>query len=122
MSGSTLRAVYGLAAGGLALLLVLIDETHNAFADVHSAAVSTGTFWTRSSVPLLSAAYGALRTVIALAVPMAKYQNFLLLIGTVFGPLFGVVLVDHFIVRKRRIDAAALTDWQGRFGCSAGGT
>ncbi|HEY3596786.1 MAG TPA: putative hydroxymethylpyrimidine transporter CytX, partial [Paraburkholderia sp.] len=103
-----LGAVYGLAAGGgdamlttalaqagggLALLLVLIDETDNAFADVHSAAVSTGTFWTRASVPMLSAGYGTLCTLIALFVPMAKYQNFLLLIGSVFAPLFGVVLV-----------------------------
>ncbi|MEM5372277.1 putative hydroxymethylpyrimidine transporter CytX [Paraburkholderia azotifigens] len=130
-----LGAVYGLAAGGgdallttalaqagggLALLLVLIDEIDNAFADVHSAAVSTGTFWTRASVPLLSAAFGALCTLIALAVPMAKYQNFLLLIGSVFAPLFGVVLVDHFIVRKRRIDVDALADTQGRYGYSGG--
>lgn len=130
-----LGAVYGLAAGGgdallttalaqagggLALLLVLIDEIDNAFADVHSAAVSTGTFWTRASVPLLSAAFGALCTLIALIVPMAKYQNFLLLIGSVFAPLFGVVLVDHFIVRKRRIEAEALADTQGRYGFSGG--
>ncbi|MBN3755328.1 putative hydroxymethylpyrimidine transporter CytX [Paraburkholderia sp. Tr-20389] len=131
----SLGAVYGLAAGGgdallttalaqagggLALLLVLIDEIDNAFADVHSAAVSTGTFWTRASVPLLSAAFGALCTLIALAVPMAKYQNFLLLIGSVFAPLFGVVLVDHFIVRKRRIEVDALADTQGRYGYSGG--
>jgi NCS1 family nucleobase:cation symporter-1 len=130
-----LGAVYGLAAGGgdallttalaqagggLALLLVLIDEIDNAFADVHSAAVSTGTFWTRAGVPLLSAAFGALCTLIALIVPMAKYQNFLLLIGSVFAPLFGVVLVDHFIVRKRRIETAALADTQGRYGFSGG--
>jgi NCS1 family nucleobase:cation symporter-1 len=108
------------AGGGLALLLVLIDEIDNAFADIHSAAVSTGTFWTRSSVPWLSAAFGALCTLIALAVPMAKYQNFLLLIGSVFAPLFGVVLVDHFIVRKRRVDAAALADPQGRYAYTAG--
>ncbi|SIT48433.1 Hydroxymethylpyrimidine transporter CytX [Paraburkholderia piptadeniae] len=130
-----LGAVYGLAAGGgdallttalaqagggLALLLVLIDEIDNAFADVHSAAVSTGTFWTRASVPLLSAGFGALCTLIALAVPMAKYQNFLLLIGSVFAPLFGVVLADHFIVRRRRIDADSLADTQGRYGFSGG--
>jgi nucleobase:cation symporter-1, NCS1 family len=130
-----LGAVYGLAAGGgdallttalaqagggLALLLVLIDEIDNAFADVHSAAVSTGTFWTRASVPMLSAAFGALCTLIALVVPMAKYQNFLLLIGSVFAPLFGVVLVDHFIVRKRRIDVRSLADPQGRYGFSGG--
>ncbi|CAG4889898.1 putative hydroxymethylpyrimidine transporter CytX [Paraburkholderia saeva] len=130
-----LGAIYGLAAGGgdtllttalaqagggLALLLILIDEIDNAFADIHSAAVSTGTFWTRMGVPLLSASFGLVCTVIALAVPMAKYQNFLLLIGSVFAPLFGVVLVDHFIVRKRRIDAAVIGDVRGRYGFSGG--
>src|SRR5215469_8964296 len=130
-----LGAIYGLAAGGgdallttalaqagggLALLLVLIDEIDNAFADIHSAAVSTGTFWARVSVPWLSAAFGALCTLIALLVPMAKYQNFLLLIGSVFAPLFGVVLMDHFIVRRRRIEAEALADTQGRYGYSGG--
>ncbi|HTH58765.1 MAG TPA: putative hydroxymethylpyrimidine transporter CytX [Paraburkholderia sp.] len=108
------------AGGGLALLLVLIDEIDNAFADIHSAAVSTGTFWTRASVPWLSAAFGALCTLIAIAVPMARYQNFLLLIGSVFAPLFGVVLVDHFVIRRRRIDAAALADLRGAYGFSGG--
>jgi NCS1 family nucleobase:cation symporter-1 len=123
-----LGAIYGLAAGGalaqagggLALLLILIDEVDNAFADIQSAAVSTGTFWARGSVPMLSAAFGALCTLIALLIPMAKYQNFLLLIGSVFAPLFGVVLVDHFIVRKRRIEAAVLADVRGRYGFSGG--
>jgi nucleobase:cation symporter-1, NCS1 family len=130
-----LGAVYGLAAGGgdalltvafaqagggIALLLILIDEIDNAFADIHSAAVSTGTFWARASVPMLSAAFGALCTLVALVVAMGKYQNFLLLIGSVFAPLFGVVLADHFIVRKRRIDTAALADAGGRYGYSGG--
>ncbi|WP_277186113.1 putative hydroxymethylpyrimidine transporter CytX [Caballeronia sp. BR00000012568055] len=130
-----LGAVYGLAAGGgdalltvalaqagggIALLLILIDEIDNAFADIHSAAVSTGTFWGRLSVPMLSAAFGALCTLVALLVAMGKYQNFLLLIGSVFAPLFGVVLADHFIVRKRRIDSNAVGDVNGRYGFSGG--
>lgn len=40
-------------------------------------------------------------TLIACLAPLAQYQNFLLLIGSVFAPLFGVVLVDHFILRRR---------------------
>ncbi len=68
-----LGAIYGLAAGGgdalltgalaqagggFALLLILIDEVDNAFADIHSAAVSTGTFWTRGNG---AAAVGGIR-------------------------------------------------------------
>lgn len=119
--GDTLLTVaLAQAGGGIALLLILIDEIDNAFADIHSAAVSTGTFWARASVPMLSAAFGALCTLVALVVAMGKYQNFLLLIGSVFAPLFGVVLADHFIVRKRRVDAAAVGRLDGRYGYSGG--
>ncbi len=130
-----LGAIYGLSAGGgdallttalaqagggLALLLVLIDEIDNAFADIHSAAVSTSTFWTRGSVPWLSAAFGALCTLIGLIVPMARYENFLLLIGSVFAPLFGVVLADHFVIRRRQVDAAAIGNLNGIYGYAGG--
>jgi NCS1 family nucleobase:cation symporter-1 len=71
-------------------------------------------------VPLLSAGFGALCTLVALLVQMGKYQNFLLLIGSVFAPLFGVELADHFILRKRRIDVAALADLRGAYGFSGG--
>ncbi|WP_459206873.1 putative hydroxymethylpyrimidine transporter CytX [Pseudomonas sp. MLB6B] len=85
---------------GLPLLLILLDESENAFADIHSAAVSSGTL-VQVKVEHLALAIGVLCTLIALLAPLAQYQNFLLLIGSVFAPLFGVVLVDHFVVRRR---------------------
>lgn len=94
------------SGGGIALLLIVIDETDNTFADIHSAAVSTATL-----VPLkparLALGFGALCTVIALLAPIARYEGFLLLIGSVFAPLFGVVLTDHFIVRRRKAAVVA---------------
>jgi NCS1 family nucleobase:cation symporter-1 len=129
-----LGAAYGLAAGGdtmltsalaatgggVALLLVLIDETDNAFADLHSAAVSASTAAPRLRVAGASLALGALCTVLALVVPIDRYQNFLLLIGSVFAPLFGVVLTDHFLVRRRRVAVHALDDLDGPYGYSNG--
>lgn len=106
------------AGGGLALLLILLDETDNAFADIHSAAVSTGTVF--GKVPVLALGFGALCTFIALTVPLAKYEGFLLLIGSVFAPLFGVVLADHFLVRRRRIDATEITRHGGAYWFTAG--
>ncbi|MCU1729789.1 putative hydroxymethylpyrimidine transporter CytX [Pseudomonas sp. 7P_10.2_Bac1] len=88
---------------GIPLLLILLDESENAFADIHSAAVSSG-FLLRLKVEHLALVIGIICTLIALLAPLAQYQNFLLLIGSVFAPLFGVVLVDHFIVRKRSAD------------------
>ncbi|MCU1718318.1 putative hydroxymethylpyrimidine transporter CytX [Pseudomonas sp. 5P_3.1_Bac2] len=89
------------AGMGLPLLLILLDETENAFADIHSAAVSSGTLLP-IKVEHLALAIGVLCTLIAWLAPLAQYENFLLLIGSVFAPLFGVVLMDHFVVRKRQ--------------------
>lgn len=106
------------AGGGLALVLILLDETDNAFADIHSAAVSAGTVF--GKVPLLSLGFGALCTLIALLVPLAKYEGFLLLIGSVFAPLFGVVLADHFLVRRRRLEAGEIARRGGAYWYFAG--
>jgi putative hydroxymethylpyrimidine transporter CytX len=101
-SGEVNALLLALAGAGLGipLLLILLDESENAFADIHSAAVSSGTLL-RLKVEHLALAIGAVCTLIACFAPLAQYQNFLLLIGSVFAPLFGVVLVDHFILRRR---------------------
>lgn len=92
------------AGGGVALLMILIDETDNTFADIHSAAVSTATL-VRVRPARLAIGYGLICTAIAVAAPLARYEGFLLLIGSVFAPLFGVLLTDHFVVRRRTIEA-----------------
>jgi putative hydroxymethylpyrimidine transporter CytX len=92
------------AGMGIPLLLILLDESEKAFADIHSAAVSTGVLLPLK-VEHLALAIGVLCTLIALLAPLAQYENFLLLIGSVFAPLFGVVLMDHYVVRRRRLPA-----------------
>ncbi|WP_437882471.1 putative hydroxymethylpyrimidine transporter CytX [Pseudomonas sp. LRF_L74] len=110
-SGEANALLLALAGAGIGipLLLILLDESENAFADIHSAAVSVGILLP-IKVERLALAIGALCTLVALLAPLAEYQNFLLLIGSVFAPLFGVVLVDHFILRRRRTDLAAAPD------------
>lgn len=101
-SGEVNALLLALAGAGMGvpLLLILLDESEKAFADIHSAAVSTGVLLPLK-VEHLALAIGVLCTLIALLAPLAQYENFLLLIGSVFAPLFGVVLVDHYVVRRR---------------------
>jgi NCS1 family nucleobase:cation symporter-1 len=107
------------SGGGIALLLIVIDETDNTFADIHSAAVSAATL-----APLpparLALGFGAICTIIALLAPGAKYEGFLLLIGSVFAPLYGVLLADHFIVRRRRLDIDGLKARSGVYWFTGG--
>jgi len=114
-----LIAALAMAGGGAALLLIIIDETDNVFADVHSAAVSAATL-VRLPVQTLAVVFGAICTALALFVPFASYEMFLLLIGSLFASLFGVMLVDHFHVRRRHIDAAALTLRDGPYWFAGG--
>jgi len=97
---SLLLTALAASGGGIALLLIVIDETDNTFADIHSAAVSTATL-VRATPANLALLFGALCTTIALFAPITQYEGFLLLIGSVFAPLFGVLLTDHFVLRRR---------------------
>jgi len=89
-----LLATMLLAQGGLiALGFILIDEVDNAYGDVHSGAVSAH-YLTRSrwSIRRLGIGLAALATAAALALPIHSLEPFLLLLSSVFVPLFGVVL------------------------------
>lgn len=82
-----------LAQGGLvALGLILIDEMDNAYGDVYSGSVSLNFLHGRYSSRSWCIALAVLAMVCALALPMHGLEPFLLLLSSVFVPLFGVVL------------------------------
>ncbi|MDD1955057.1 putative hydroxymethylpyrimidine transporter CytX [Pseudomonas sp. 8209] len=99
---STLLLALAGAGFGIPLLLVLLDESEKAFADIHSAAVSSSLL-SGVKVEHLALVIGVVCTLIACFAPLGQYENFLLLIGSVFAPLFGVVLSDHYVLRRRRL-------------------
>jgi putative hydroxymethylpyrimidine transporter CytX len=90
--------------GTLAFAVIAIREIDQSFADTYSAAVSVQNFrpgWDRRVLALV---IGTLATVSALALNINDYENFLILIGAVFVPLLGVLLVDYFLISRG--------DWQ----------
>ena len=86
-------AAAGLAAA-LALLAVTLDETDEAFANVYSAAVSLQNAFSYVQQRMLIAGVAVLATVGALVIELRNYESFLLLLGSCFVPLFGVLLAD----------------------------
>jgi len=85
------------AAGGVALVALLaitIDESEKAFADIYSTAVSLQNLLPKVSQRLLITIVSAVATVLALALNLGNYQNFLYLLGSFFVPLFGVLVAD----------------------------
>ena len=82
-----------LAQGGLiALSLILVDEIDNAYGDVYSGAVSSHSILPKVSIRTWGMALAVLCTGLALVLPMRGLEPFLLILSSVFVPLYGVIL------------------------------
>jgi NCS1 family nucleobase:cation symporter-1 len=92
--------VAGGLAATLALLALLVTETDEAFANVYSASVSLQNLLPRAPQAALIAVVAAVATIGALVVDLVSYQAFLLLLGSVFVPLFAVLLA-HWLASAR---------------------
>jgi putative hydroxymethylpyrimidine transporter CytX len=92
------------AAGGavsaFALLALTVDESDEAFADIYSTAVSIQNVLPRASQRLLIVLVSAVATFGAIVIDLRSYQSFLLLLGSVFVPLFGVLLADWLLAGR----------------------
>ena len=81
------------AQGGLvALGLILVDELDNNYGDLYSASVSAQSVWRRVSVRTWGTVLAVLSMAFAMVLPMHSLEPFLLLLSSVFVPLFGVML------------------------------
>ena len=110
-----LAAIAGLTAGWAALFILLVGETDEGFANVYSAAVSTQNLLPEVGQRTLVAVFGGLCFVLAATVPLVQYESFLLLIGSVFIPLLGILTADYFLLRGRRYDLEALFRSEGQY-------
>ena len=87
---------------GFLMLLLIVDEADNAFADVYSATVSAQDIFSMLNQKHLVIGFAAVSTILAMVVTIQNYEVFLLLIGAIFVPLFGVVLTDYYIVKRQK--------------------
>jgi NCS1 family nucleobase:cation symporter-1 len=108
-----LGAIAGLTAGWFALVVLLIDEVDEGFANVYSTAVSVQNLVPRASQRVLCIAICAIVLVVAWFVPLAQYESFLLLIGSVFVPLLGVLAADYFVLHGRHYEPRELLSPDG---------
>lgn len=95
-------ALLALPAGALALAILAVDELDEAFANLYSTALSAQNLRPTLDRRVVAAVVGVVATLIALATDITRYESFLLLIGSVFIPLFAVLLVDYYLLRRRQ--------------------
>lgn len=116
--GTSLVTALLLAQGGLvALGLILIDELDNAYGDVYSGSVSAHSLRPRWSVRRWGLVIAVVCIALALVLPMHSLEPFLLLLSSVFVPLYGVILgrlgtgARWAQAGERRIDWGAAIIW-----------
>lgn len=108
------QAIVGTVLGSLILLLIIVDETDNAFANVYSTAVSAQNIAPRASQRRLVIGTALIAFVAGSVVASqwqvfaALYEGFLLFIGGVFVPLLGVLIADQWV--RQRYEAAEFAD------------
>ena len=98
----------GLAALGI-IILATVTTT---FLDVYSAGVTFLNIFPKFNEKIIAITLGVIGTAIAIIVPIEQYQNFLYAIGSVFAPLFAILLTDYFLIKTRRtVREDLLIDW-----------
>ena len=114
--GDAIGGLLQLSLGGVVLLIILVDETDNAFANVYSTAVSVQNMnprWRQFRLILLAT---AVATAGALLLDARNeglgggFELFLIAIGGIFVPLLGVVIADSFVVRRKGYRAEEFGD------------
>lgn len=104
--GQTLiSALVSITFGGLVLVILLVDETDNGFADIYSGALSMQNLRPRIRQWKLILGITVVSAFLAALIPQhwqGTYQNFLIYVGAIFVPLLGVLAVDYYVVRKKQ--------------------
>lgn len=101
-----------LAQGGLlALSLILVDEVDNAYGDVYCAAVSGHSIQPDWNLRQWGLTLVAVCTGLALVLPMHGLEPFLLMLSSVFVPLYGVILGRLGTGQANVVPQASGVDW-----------
>jgi putative hydroxymethylpyrimidine transporter CytX len=102
-----LMVEYGLVVP--ALFVVAFSTFTTTFLDIYSTAVSAMNVFPKLSERWGILSGGLLGTFLALIFPVTHYENFLLFIGAMFCPIFGIVLADYFILRGGKYPSEAFS-------------
>lgn len=99
-----------------ALIIVLFSTFTTTFLDIYSTAISGLNIFPKLGERAGILIGGILGIIVAVIFPaLLDYEHFLLFIGAMFCPLFGIVLVDHFFLRKGDIDLTDLYKRDGQY-------
>jgi nucleobase:cation symporter-1, NCS1 family len=95
------EAFIAVPLGWLPFAVLVLRELDESFTNVYSTAVSIQNLRPLADRRVLAVAVGAVATLGGLVLTISDYQSFLTLIGSVFVPMFAVLIVDYFVLGGR---------------------
>ena len=99
-------ALLAVPLGLLAVLVLLVVEVDEAFANVYSTAVSAQNVVAGLDRRVLAVVVGTVATLLALSLDLAAYEPFLFLIGAVFVPLIAIFVVAYYLTPRGAWDVS----------------
>lgn len=84
------------------LLIVVLATMTTTFIEACSAGISAQTISKRYSVRFLALVVLLVATVASIFVPLQEYDQFLILIASVFAPMAAIVITDYFLFGQRQ--------------------
>ncbi len=100
---------------GLILLILIVDEIDNVFADIFSSAMSFKNIYNKINYKYLVIIFTGLSCILSNIISIYQYQSFLLIIGALFTPIFAILLIDYYILKKGRVSIDVFYDKNVKF-------
>ncbi|MEL7564457.1 MAG: putative hydroxymethylpyrimidine transporter CytX [Dehalobacterium sp.] len=94
--------------GIIAFLIVILSTVTTTFLDAYSAGVSFVNIREKANEKLVAIIVCVIGVVMAILIPTSQYENFLYLIGSVFAPLFAILITDYYIFKIQTVDESSV--------------
>jgi len=97
--------------GIVALGIIVLATVTTTFMDAYSAGVTFLNIFPKLNEKSVALVMTAIGTGLAIIVNIEQYQDFLYAIGSVFAPLFAILLTDYFLLGNKKIQADLMVSW-----------
>lgn len=106
--------------GIVALEIIVLATVTTTFLDAYSADVTFLNIFPKLNEKSVALVMTAIGTGLAIIVNIEQYESFLYAIGSVFAPLFAILLTDYFLLKNKKIQAELLVNWGTLALCALG--
>ncbi|MCO5386335.1 MAG: putative hydroxymethylpyrimidine transporter CytX [Desulfosporosinus sp.] len=106
--------------GIVALGIIVLATVTTTFLDAYSAGVSFLNIFPKFKEKTVALVMTGIGTGLAIVVNIEQYEVFLYAIGSVFAPLFAILLTDYFLLKRKKIQPELLVNWGTLLLCALG--